>query len=162
MGTAAAVVYLGIPLTQGEKAQVFLPGATSHGHYQIEATCDLCHTPLMGVKQDACLKCHASELEIVEDSHPPKKFRDPRNADRVAALDARQCVTCHREHVPEITRAVGVTMPTDYCYRCHANIGEERPSHVGLAFQRCNSAGCHNLHDNRALYEDFLVRHATG
>jgi hypothetical protein len=52
-------------------------------------------------------------------------------------------------------------MPLDYCFRCHANIGEERPSRVGLAFHTCNSSGCHNFHDNRALYEDFLVQHAN-
>jgi hypothetical protein len=28
-----------------------------------------------------------------------------------------------------------------------------------MAFDTCASAGCHNFHDNRALYEDFLVKH---
>jgi Cytochrome c3 len=144
-----------------EDADVFLPGETSHGHYQIEMKCNVCHIPLSGVKQDACLECHATELAAAHDSHPPKKFLDPRNADRVAALDARLCITCHREHVPALTRSLGVTMPEDYCFRCHVNIGEERPSHVGLRFQTCASSGCHNFHDNRALYEDFLVKHAN-
>jgi hypothetical protein len=103
---------------------------------------------------------HATELEAAQDSHPPKKFLDPRHADRVASLNARLCITCHREHVPELTRPIGVTMPEDYCFRCHVNIGKERPSHVGLGFQTCASSGCHNFHDNRALYEDFLVKHA--
>ena len=160
-GTAGLVVYLGLTMARGEDAQVFLPGKTSHGHYQIETKCHVCHTPMMGVKQEACLTCHATELEAAHDAHPPKKFTDPRNADRVAALDARLCVTCHREHVPDFTRPSGVTMPLDYCSRCHANIGDERPSHVGLAFQTCHTAGCHNFHDNRALYEDFLVQHAA-
>ena len=35
-----------------------------------------------------------------------------------------------------------------------------RPSHAGLGFAGCALAGCHNYHDNRALYEDFLVAHA--
>jgi hypothetical protein len=29
-----------------------------------------------------------------------------------------------------------------------------------LAFSTCASAGCHNFHDNRALYNDFLLQHA--
>lgn len=160
-GTVGLMLYFGRSMYRVEEAQVFLPGKTSHGHYQIEMKCNLCHTPLMGVKQAACLSCHAAELEAANDSHPPKKFTDPRNADRVAALDARFCVTCHREHEPERTRPLGVTMPLDYCFRCHAKIGEERPSHAGLAFQTCNASGCHNFHDNRALYEDFLVQHAA-
>jgi len=61
-----------------------------------------------------------------------------------------------------MTRPIGLTMPADYCFRCHAKIAEERPSHVGLTFQTCNASGCHNFHDNRALYKDFLVKHANG
>ena len=30
-----------------------------------------------------------------------------------------------------------------------------------MAFDTCASAGCHNYHDNTALYEDFLVAHAN-
>jgi formate-dependent nitrite reductase cytochrome c552 subunit len=30
-----------------------------------------------------------------------------------------------------------------------------------MAFDTCASAGCHNFHDNEALYEDFLVKHAN-
>ncbi len=161
LGSLCLAAYLGWAMQRDETAEVFLPGETSHGHYQIEVKCDVCHTPMRGVKQDACLACHAQELEAADDSHPPKKFLDPRNADRVAALDARLCITCHREHEPELTRPVGVTMPEDYCFRCHADLGKERPSHAGLSFQSCASSGCHNFHDNRALYEDFLVKHAN-
>jgi hypothetical protein len=161
LGTLGLTTYLGWTMQRVEDADVFLPGETSHGHYQIEMKCNVCHTPLSGVKQDACLECHATELAVANDSHPPKTFLDPRNADRVVALDARLCITCHREHVPELTHSIGVTMPEDYCFRCHVNIGQERPSHVGLSFQTCASSGCHNFHDNRALYEDFLVKHAN-
>jgi hypothetical protein len=28
-----------------------------------------------------------------------------------------------------------------------------------MAFATCSNAGCHNFHDNRALYEDFLLKH---
>jgi hypothetical protein len=59
-----------------------------------------------------------------------------------------------------MTGPVGVTLPEDYCVTCHADVGSDRPSHAGLAFTTCSSAGCHNYHDNTALYEDFLVAHA--
>ena len=141
---------------------VFLPGATSDGHYQIELDCEACHTAGFGgreVIQDACVECHGAELERVDDSHPKSKFVDPRNADRIAVLDARECVTCHQEHRPGITSEMGLSLPSDLCYRCHEDVGEERPTHAGLPFDSCANVGCHNFHDNRALYEDFLVEH---
>lgn len=141
--------------------EIFNPGPMTDGHYQIGVACDACHTPFAGVKQEACMNCHGAELAAVEDSHPRKKFDDPRNADRLKTIDARWCVTCHVEHRPERTNAMGVTRPSDYCIYCHQEIGEERPSHAKLAFDTCASAGCHNYHDNKALYEDFLVKHAA-
>ncbi|HEY0945203.1 MAG TPA: cytochrome c3 family protein [Opitutaceae bacterium] len=137
----------------------FLPGQTTHGHHQIELKCSECHTPFGGVKDDACNRCHAAELAAVRDSHPKSKFTDPRNAELLTHLDAARCVTCHREHVPHVTQAMGVTQPPDYCLHCHAEIAEERPSHKGMAFDTCATAGCHNFHDNTALYEDFLAKH---
>ncbi|KAB2911420.1 MAG: hypothetical protein F9K29_22530 [Hyphomicrobiaceae bacterium] len=145
----------------GVRAHLLI-GKTTSGHHQIELACEACHSKPFGgggVLQAACLRCHAEELKQAKDTHPAKKFTDPRNADRLAKLDATQCVTCHREHKPEITHAMGVTLPTDYCALCHSDIGTERPSHAGLAFDTCASAGCHNYHDNRALYEDFLTKH---
>ena len=54
----------------------------------------------------------------------------------------------------------------DFCVACHSegdqDVRWDRPSHADLAFDTCASAGCHNYHDNRALYEDFLVEHAGG
>jgi hypothetical protein len=58
-----------------------------------------------------------------------------------------------------MTNAMAVTVPDDLCVHCHQAIAEDRPSHAGMAFDTCASAGCHNFHDNRALYEDFLLRH---
>jgi hypothetical protein len=154
--------YLGAVLTTpGVRTKtMFLPGATTDGHYQIEIACETCHTPFQGVSNDACLGCHGEELAAVDDSHPRSKFTDPRNADLLTRLDATLCVTCHREHRPEMTRAMGVTLPDDYCHTCHVDVGADRPSHAGLGFETCASAGCHNFHDNTALYEDFLVAHA--
>ncbi|MDX5297476.1 MAG: hypothetical protein LPK85_00845, partial [Gammaproteobacteria bacterium] len=88
------------------------------------------------------------------------KFTDPRNADRLLKIDARECIACHREHQLEQTGPMGVTLPTDFCFHCHQDIAEERPSHAGMAFDTCAASGCHNYHDNRALYESFLVAHA--
>ncbi len=142
---------------------LFLPGQTTSGHHQIELACNACHTEAGGgreVLQDACVKCHGAELKEARDSHPKSKFTDPRNAERAAKLDAAYCVTCHVEHKPQMTNAMGVTLPNDYCHICHDDVAKERPSHKGMAFNTCASAGCHNFHDNRALYEDFLLKHA--
>ena len=143
----------------GEDRSVFMPGDVTDGHHQIALACHRCHTAFGGVRQDACLDCHRAELEAARDSHPEDKFTDPRNAGFLARLDARRCVTCHTEHRPEITAVMGVTLPGDFCHHCHAGVAEERPTHRDLSFDTCASAGCHNYHDNRALYEDFLVRH---
>lgn len=152
--------YLGLSLARGEKA-VFLPGATTAGHYQIELSCDTCHTPFQGVSNEPCLKCHAEELAAADDSHPKSKFTDPRNAEFASKLDAISCISCHREHHPGIARAMGVTLPDDYCRLCHEKVGADRPTHKTFAFNTCATAGCHNYHDNTALYEDFLVAHAN-
>ncbi len=146
----------------GGNRSFLLIGKTTNGHHQIELACDACHTSPFGgaeVLQDACVNCHGAELKAANDSHPKSKFTDPRNADRVEILDARYCVTCHQEHRPGITQALGVTMPTDYCYLCHHDIADDRPSHLGLKFDTCASSGCHKFHDNRALYADFLTKH---
>jgi hypothetical protein len=161
--TAAATIYLGSVLVSGTPQparRLFLPGATTSGHHQIELTCEGCHTPFGGVAESACLSCHGEALAAVDDSHPASKFTDPRNAELVTRLDARSCLTCHREHAPAMTRAMGVTRPDDYCITCHQEVGADRPTHAGLGFDTCAMAGCHNYHDNSALYEDFLVKHA--
>ena len=134
----------------------FLPGSTTRGHHQIENDCQVCHTPGMGVKTDACNQCHAEDLKKHRDSHPKAKFTDPRNADRLKAIAADECVTCHREHNPAITHAMGVTQPDDYCILCHQDVAVERPTHAGLPFAGCSASGCHNYHDNTALYESFI------
>ncbi|QIL88499.1 hypothetical protein GNX18_00970 [Microbulbifer sp. SH-1] len=138
----------------------FLSGETSHGHHQIELACTTCHGDGFAGQdfmQQACLNCHAEELVQANDSHPRTKFLDPRNAGLLAHLDARLCVSCHTEHKPEITHEMGVTLAGDFCVHCHSDIAENRPSHAGFGFDTCASAGCHNYHDNRFLYEDFLA-----
>ncbi len=161
--TVGIAVFLSTRLSAEDKT-IYLPGPTSHGHYQIELACQACHTDPFGgaeVLQAACVQCHGAELAQANDSHPKSKFTDPRNASRVAKLDARLCVTCHTEHRPEITRTMGVTVAADVCFDCHSDIAEDRPSHAGMGFSTCASAGCHNFHDNRGIYEDFLLKHVN-
>lgn len=161
--TLALCGWLGYRLLLSDDNEIFLLGQTSHGHHQIELACTSCHSSAFGgqeVLQDACMNCHGEALRAAQDDHPRSKFTDPRNADRLAEIDARYCVACHREHKPELTGEMGVTRPDDFCFHCHANIAESRPSHTGMEFNTCASAGCHNYHDNTALYEDFLLTHA--
>jgi hypothetical protein len=141
---------------------MLLPGKTTHGHHQIELACESCHSkPFAGREtvQDACVGCHGAELKAANDTHPLAKFTDPRNADRLEKLEATLCVTCHVEHRPAVAQPMGVTLAGDFCFHCHAEVAKDRPSHEGMAFNTCNSAGCHKYHDNRALYEDFLAKH---
>ena len=150
---------------QPQVDEIYLPDTGSHGHYQIELACDACHGDGFADEdemQSVCTDCHGDELKQADDSHPIKKFTDPRNAERAEILDARYCITCHAEHVPDRTRVMGVTLADDFCVLCHQEVGDERASHKDLSFDGCSAAGCHNYHDNRALYEDYLVKHAEG
>lgn len=162
-GAIVLSVYFSVTLRSGQDRSVFLPGAMTDGHHQIELACEGCHgEPFAGpdVMQEKCEGCHLEALDASRDSHPKSKFTDPRNADRTALLDARYCVTCHAEHRPDRTHVMGLTIPEDYCVLCHSEIAVERPTHEGLGFDDCASSGCHNFHDNRAIYEDFLLNHA--
>jgi len=154
--------FAALTMAYGGPRHLLLIGKTSGAHHQIELACNACHTRWFSGRaaiETACQSCHAEDLKASKDNHPAKKFSDPRNADRLTKLDATKCLTCHIEHRPEVTGTMAVTLPADFCGACHADIGKDRPSHTGLAFTSCNNAGCHNFHDNRALYEDFLEKH---
>ena len=166
-GTALAAFML-----VGGGREPFLIGETTGVHAQFETECQSCHAAGLfdstkkTVKKlnKTCQTCHDAELKASNDSHPRKKFRNPRMADFWEQVDARLCTSCHVEHKPEITRPGAVTLAMDYCIACHSegkqDVRVNRPSHAGLGFETCATAGCHNFHDNRALYEDFLVKHA--
>lgn len=156
--SAAASAFLALSL-DGAGRTIYLPGLTTGGHHQIEERCELCHTAGDGVRQEACLGCHREELAEADDSHAPARFLDPRNAALLRRIDARRCVSCHLEHRPAQTAAMGVTVAADFCAACHAEVVAERPSHAGLPLDGCAAAGCHNYHDNRALAEDYLADH---
>ena len=160
--TLGLIAWLGYRMVASDDKQMFMPGAMTGGHHQIGVACGACHTDAFGggeVIQQACIDCHGEDRRKPFDSHPRSKFRDPRNADRLEHIDALVCTTCHVEHRPEIADKNGVTQPHDFCFHCHADIGKDRPSHRGMAFDTCNDAGCHNFHNNRALYTDFLIKH---
>lgn len=158
--TALGVAYFAFAVTSESSPtkRSMLPGETTHGHYQIELSCNACHTEFMGVKQDACTNCHGADLKAEKDTHPASKFNDPTNADRLQKIDAQKCISCHREHVPDRTHEMGLSLPTDYCFHCHADVAEQRPSHEGMTHDSCATAGCHNYHDNKSLYENFLLQ----
>ena len=171
-GTLIAVAFVATRMVVGGDRGMLPAGGTTDAHHQIEMACETCHAapPFAGAAaavkamNKTCRSCHGDELKAAGDSHPGKLFRSPRMAVYREKLDARLCTACHAEHRPEITRAGAVTVAADFCAACHAE-GEQdvraaRPSHAGLAFDTCASAGCHNYHDNSALYEDFLVKQA--
>jgi len=156
------VAYLGTTMLQGDDKTLFMPGPLTGGHHQIGIACDSCHTKAFTEKEDfqeACIECHGDSREKPLDSHPAHKFKDPRNASLLEEIDATKCITCHAEHRPELASKEGLTQPQDFCIHCHLEIGEERESHKDMDFMTCNDAGCHNYHNNRAIYTDFLLKH---
>jgi hypothetical protein len=155
----AAVLGPALVFFQQADRKVFLPGHTSPGHHQIEQKCEACHTPFGGVAQESCVTCHADGLSAAEDSHTTGKFEDPRNGLQLGRLDATHCIACHLEHRPTQTDHVGVTARAGFCVECHRDVGRERASHADLAFTSCTNTGCHNFHDNRAVYGEFLGKH---
>ena len=171
-GSAIAVAAVANWMVLGGDRRMSLIGATTDAHHQIEAPCETCHAaPAFAdaataerAMNETCRQCHEDALEAADDSHPRKLFRGPRMAVYREKIDARLCTACHVEHRPELTRAGAVTVAPDFCGACHGegdqDVRKARPSHAGLSLDSCASAGCHNYHDNRALYEDFLVRHA--
>ncbi len=171
-GTLLASAFVVASMFVSGDRRILPAGAMTDAHHQLEMSCETCHgTPDFAdtaaaekALNKSCLGCHEDELKAADDSHPRKTFRNPRMAAYWDMLDARLCTTCHVEHRPEITRVGAVTVAMDFCMACHAegeqDVRIERPSHAGLTFDSCASSGCHNYHDNRALYEDFLVKHA--
>ena len=170
----ATLVVAGVAVTRlyvaGDRT-AFLPGETSGVHHQIEMACETCHTSDAFASQKTVQKdinktcgiCHKEERADADDSHPIKKFKSPRMAEYWDKVDARFCTSCHSEHEPEVTLAGLLTLPGDYCVACHSegdqDVRVNRVSHADLEFDTCATSGCHNFHDNRALYEDFLVKH---
>lgn len=162
LASLALFSWLTYTLFAGENKTLFMPGELTGGHHQIGIACESCHTGEYTQKEDfqkACESCHGDLRKKPFDSHPKAKFKDPRNAELLEKVDALYCISCHREHQPELTKKGGHTQAEDFCIHCHADVGENRPSHKGMDFMTCNNAGCHNFHNNRALYTDFLVKH---
>ena len=171
-GTLIAAAFVAARMVVGGDRGMLPIGETTDAHHQIEMACETCHAApafagaaaAVKAMNKTCRNCHEDELKSAGDSHPAKRFRSPRMAAYREKIDARWCTSCHLEHRPEITRAGAVTVAMDFCVACHMegeqDVRTERASHAGLTFDTCASAGCHNYHDNSALYEDFLVKHA--
>lgn len=171
--TLIGAMYVAASAFVGGDRRLLLVGNTTDAHRQFELSCETCHAapPFADAQasgkalNQTCRACHDDDLEAANDSHPSSTFRTPRMADYWNRLDARLCTNCHREHRPEISLPGAVTVASDFCVACHSegdqDVRRVRPSHAGLTFDSCASAGCHNYHDNRALYEDFLAGHAA-
>jgi len=158
----ALIIYLYVVISEGEDKSIFMPGPLTSGHHQIGLNCNACHKESYSDRESmqvSCIECHGDQRKKPFDFHPKAKFTDPRNADRLDNINALQCITCHTEHQPSITKESGVTQPMDFCIHCHEDIASERPSHEGMEFNSCANAGCHNYHDNRSLYTDYLIKH---
>ncbi len=170
--TLLGATYIAAIMLVGGDRRMLLPGKTTNAHHQLEMACETCHAQSVFTSaknaektlNKNCRVCHEDELKAANDSHSRNKFRNPRMAIYWSKLDARLCTSCHIEHRPELTRKGAVTVAMDFCVACHSegdqDIRTTRPSHADLTFDTCASAGCHNFHDNRALFEDFLIRHA--
>ena len=161
--TIVVSAWLGyLMFSQDTDKKIFMPGALSPGHHQLADACDSCHVDSFGggeVLQQSCVDCHGKDRVKPFDSHPSKKFKDPRNAELLEKIDTLSCVTCHSEHRSEITQKDGLTQPVDFCIHCHGEVAKDRPSHEGMGFASCKDSGCHNYHNNRALYTDYLIKH---
>ena len=149
---ALLFVWLGAAFALDQRT-IFLPGETSDGHVLFEASCGSCHEGFKPVSNETCNRCHEPELE--EDSHGPKKFRDPRWAELLSQLDVLTCTACHAEHVHMFGR--GVHLQPDLCMACHEGvIAGDIPSHKGFSPDGCWTAACHNFHDHRSISTGFL------
>ncbi|HBA34360.1 MAG TPA: NrfA- nitrite reduction protein, partial [Gammaproteobacteria bacterium] len=112
--TLLALALLAFILFKAQDKTFFMPGPLTHGHHQIEMACDVCHTSPMGgseLLQDACIDCHGDQRKKPMDSHPKRKFTDPRNANLIENINVLECITCHQEHRPGITQKGGYTQP---------------------------------------------------
>lgn len=158
----AIFILLYMMLSNNTDKTIFMPGPLSDGHHQLADACQSCHVDAFGggeVLQQSCINCHGDIRVKPFDSHPKAKFTDPRNADLLEKINAQQCVTCHSEHKIEITQKDGLTQPVDFCVHCHSEIDKERESHKDMPFDSCKDSGCHNFHDNRAIYTKYLIKH---
>jgi predicted CXXCH cytochrome family protein len=158
VGMAAAAIWPLARWAWKRHRALLLPGKTSYGHRLIEDACFSCHLPWSGAQQQSCLGCHGRALEAMNDTHRAARFDDPVNAAELQRLNVLLCVTCHREHRPEITDSSSTTVPKDFCVVCHQDVATDRPSHRTFDAAGCASTGCHHYHDNRALYTDLLRR----
>ena len=109
--TLAGAAAVGAAVFIGGDRTPMLLGETTGVHHQFETACESCHgaEPLSSTEDaldalnESCRTCHDEELKLSDDSHPRKKFRDPRMVSPVvsglAGLPPSSC-DCHRAHGP--------------------------------------------------------------
>lgn len=97
------------------------------------------------VSSTHCVHCHTR----AKDRHPIHRFREPRFLDVVVKLDARTCLSCHREH-----RGERVFIKGTECVLCHERLVMKNDpldvSHATLVKQSRweTCLGCHDFHGN--------------
>ena len=97
------------------------------------------------VASNTCLACH----ERPNERHPIHRFNEPRFREAVSRIDARSCLTCHREH-----QGSRVTTAPEFCVACHDGLRLKNdpldvPHHELVARDAWNGClGCHDFHGN--------------
>lgn len=97
-----------------------------------------------------CIECHNRP----NDRHPTSRFSEPKFAEAITVIDARECSTCHQEH--NDTRTV---LPDgNYCINCHSEL-EVIDDPIDVPHEDLIAAGnwescmqCHDFHGNH-IYE---------
>lgn len=97
------------------------------------------------VDANACRDCHIRD----NDRHPSFRFREPRFFAVNKTFDARNCLTCHTEHV-----ARRVANDGTFCAHCHDKMKARHealnPTHADLVAHKQWSTclTCHDFHGN--------------
>lgn len=156
-----------------DQARMLVAGPMTHGHETL--ACGQCHRQAPGsmrqqiqanvahwvglretaaafghqpVDANMCRSCHVRD----NDRHPSFRFREPRFAKVNKTFDARNCLTCHVEHVGRRVANDGV-----FCVNCHdgmkARHEKVTPTHADLAthgrWTTCLT--CHDFHGNHGV-----------
>ncbi len=167
------LIFILLPLKQSED---FLSlGPMNTGHEGL--SCNTCHTDAEGtliqqitsnvsftlgqrkspvdfgtenVDNKKCLACH----DRPNDRHPTHRFFEPKFADAVKVINAKECETCHREH--NDTRIV--LKDAAFCVNCHSEL-EVKNDPVDIPHSQLikeekwsTCLQCHDFHGNH-VYE---------
>ncbi|TAJ55236.1 MAG: class III cytochrome C family protein [Nevskiaceae bacterium] len=122
------------------------PGAPMRAHQDIGGDCFACHTPLLGVRAERCLSCHALDRIGLFTSKgrpiPADKSRPPFHQ----KLSEQNCTACHGEHQgADAKRALRtfshqMLQPglRSQCASCHARPEDALHRQVGETCAQCH------------------------